>query len=240
MKSHLLPPLMLLAGGAAALAAFLFSFLFSREPIVEKSVKFSSTLSVASPPKDREQFLIRVDVEYAKDIARQVQYVRELISVSRKIPRESLTSLAHAIVRKSRDENVDPILIASIIRVESRFKPHVRSNKGARGLMQLLPSTAKEVARKSSKRVSDIHDIDSNIELGINYLRHLEDKFNGNLELALVAYNWGPGNLDKALEASSPIPDQPLRYAEEILSAHRLWKREFEKLKTQLGHIQVG
>lgn len=231
---------MLLAGGVLALFIFLFSFLFSSEPIVEKSTNLSSELRVTLTPRNREEFLTRVDLEYGRKIAREVQYVRELISISRKIPRESLTPLAHAIVRKSREENIDPILVASIIRVESRFKPHVRSNKGARGLMQLLPSTAKEVARKNSKSVSDIHDIDSNIELGINYLRYLEEKFNGSLELALVAYNWGPGNLDRALETSSPIPDQPLRYAKEILSAHRVWKGEFQRLEPQLGHIEIG
>ena len=87
----------------------------------------------------------------------------------------------------ARDNGVDPSLVKAVALVESGFNPKAVSNKGARGLMQLLPSTAKRYG------VSDLHDPYQNLRAGAAHLRDLLDEFDGNVTLALAAYNAGSG-----------------------------------------------
>ncbi len=89
------------------------------------------------------------------------------------------------ILKASRKHNVDPHLIKAIIVAESGFNPRAVSRVGARGLMQLMPITAKAMGLK------DAFNPEKNIEAGVRYFRKLLDKFNGNTKLALAAYNAG-------------------------------------------------
>jgi soluble lytic murein transglycosylase len=91
---------------------------------------------------------------------------------------------------KNIDGSIDPLIVLSLIRQESAFNPWARSSAGARGLMQLMPGTANQVAKKRIKK-RKLHKPDLNLELGINYLKKLLDKYDGNLIYTLAAYNAG-------------------------------------------------
>ena len=87
--------------------------------------------------------------------------------------------------------NLPPGLIRAVIRAESNFQVSAVSHAGAKGLMQLMPATAKDMG------VTDIFDIQQNIDGGAKYLRRMLDQFGGNVRKALAAYNAGPGTVIK-------------------------------------------
>jgi soluble lytic murein transglycosylase-like protein len=91
-----------------------------------------------------------------------------------------------------RKWNVQPELLQAIIAVESGFNPRAVSRKGARGLMQLMPETARRFA------TGDLFDPRTNVHAGAQYLRLLLDLFGGNIELALAAYNAGENAVIRA------------------------------------------
>ena len=101
----------------------------------------------------------------------------------------------------SQQYNVDPLFITSIIKVESNFNPDARSKKGAIGLMQIMPPTAKEIAGKyfgvTDFNEQQLYDADFNIKIGVCYVKILSDMFNNNANLVLASYNAGLGNVQK-------------------------------------------
>lgn len=102
--------------------------------------------------------------------------------------------LAITISEESKKYGVDPFLVLAVIKVESEFKTKAISEKGAVGLMQVMPHTGKYIAKKygiSYKGYNSLFDPKTNIRLGIAYLSHLESRY-GNVEYALWAYNHGP------------------------------------------------
>lgn len=88
---------------------------------------------------------------------------------------------------------VNPAVVTAVVRAESAFDPRAVSRKGARGLMQLMPATA----RRFGLGPEDIFDPARNLDAGVRYLRWLLDRFDGELHLALAAYNAGEGTVDR-------------------------------------------
>jgi soluble lytic murein transglycosylase-like protein len=95
------------------------------------------------------------------------------------------------IVEHSHRHGVRPSLVRAVVQVESGFNPAAYSPKGAMGLMQLMPATARQFG------VSNPFNPDENVRAGTAYLRQLLDRYGDNEELALAAYNAGPGAVDK-------------------------------------------
>jgi soluble lytic murein transglycosylase-like protein len=104
---------------------------------------------------------------------------------------EERQAIEHAIQRAAERYDIPSDLIQSVVRCESNFKPEALSHAGAQGLMQLMPATAGDLG------VTDPFDIQQNIDGGTRYLRQMLDRFEGDIETALAAYNAGPGTVSR-------------------------------------------
>jgi soluble lytic murein transglycosylase len=135
--------------------------------------------------------------------------VREFLAAERiRLPRETVEDIAGSIHDASDRYAVPPEMILAVIRIESAFDVDALSDKGAVGLMQLLPSTAEEVARELSidwPGEEILLNPSANIAMGTYYLTKLLGRFN-DLSVALAAYNHGPNRIAALAEASATLP----------------------------------
>jgi membrane-bound lytic murein transglycosylase B len=120
------------------------------------------------------------------------------------------TTYAGLITAAAEAHGVDPILVQALIQVESNYQPRAKSSKGAMGLMQLMPATAREY------KVRNAYDPKANINAGVKKLKGLIEKFSGDLSLALASYNAGEG----AVSRFNGIPPyrETQNYVSKILS----------------------
>lgn len=157
------------------------------------------------------------------------EYYEHIYTTIRRInPRVEAAPLAEAIVRQSALNGFDPLLATSIIVSESTFRQSVISHKGAIGLMQLLPATAQYIAKKEKVRwlgKSKLSSVDYNVKLGVLYFQYLQKKFQGDTHAALMAYNWGPGNVQKAYKGQQRVLPAARRYAQKILGRYAQLRR---------------
>lgn len=121
--------------------------------------------------------------------------------------------IAQNVQKAAAKYNLPPELIKGVIRAESNFKVKAISSVGAQGLMQLMPATAKELGVKNP------FDIEQNIDGGAKYLRKMLDRFGGNVEKALAAYNAGPGTVIK-YNGRVPYPETR-QYVKRVLRFSR-------------------
>jgi hypothetical protein len=134
--------------------------------------------------------------------------------------------LAGLICDESQRYKYDPELVLALIIVESSFYSKATSPKGAKGLMQLLPSVAKGLAREVgmvwNNEEQAIYDPAVNIRLGLYYLSRLMLQFK-DLKVALAAYNFGPGYVKERIELGMPVPTE---YADKIIRKYRWLAQE--------------
>jgi len=120
----------------------------------------------------------------------------------------------------ARAYGVDPDLVREVVRAESNFNPHAVSRAGAKGLMQLMDGTARML------RVRNVYDPEQNLQGGTRYLRDLLRKYDGNVKVALAAYNAGPGRIDRLdidtdeefEQKAKLLPKETQQYVQKITS----------------------
>ncbi len=118
--------------------------------------------------------------------------------------------LAHQqqVLHQAARQQINPAWAFAIIRQESAFTTDARSHAGALGLMQLLPRTARDMARSlrvRTPRRDDLLQIDTNIQLGVGYLKKVQDRYQGHPVLATAAYNAGPSNVQRWLPSDGSV-----------------------------------
>ena len=154
----------------------------------------------------------RVEVADQKVSARDEVIDRNIKKYSSyNIPRD----LAEDIYDIALQEDIDPDLAFGLVRTESAFKNSATSHVGAIGLTQLMPATARWLQKDVTPR--DLRDQRTNLRIGFKYLNDLMNKYDGDKELALLAYNRGPGTVDRVLKRGgnpdNGYPDMVLRGA---------------------------
>src|SRR5919201_2242225 len=164
-----------------------------------------------------------------------------LVPEIQKAVREVTLPLRHEdiIRQQAQAKGLDPALIAAVIFAESKF--HARTSPtGAQGLMQIQPSTARFIARRSGAqrfRLSDLGTPQINIQYGSYYLRYLLDRYGGNRVLAVAAYNAGEANVDRWIVQSGrsgrvfglddiPFPETRA-YVRRVFDAERDYRHEY-------------
>ena len=139
------------------------------------------------------------------------------------------SQVSRAIAEEARRAGYDPLLILAIIDVESDFDPEAVSSRGARGLMQIQPVTLHWFAEKQGLKLTREEmsaDPALCVRLGIRYLRTLQDRFGGDLSMALMAYNAGPDRIRQAIREHGL---DPFRFYP------RRVRRDFERFRTGAG-----
>ena len=116
-------------------------------------------------------------------------------------------------------QGLEPALVKAVVHVESAFQPHARSPKGAAGLMQLMPATAKRFG------VYDYYHPAENLRGGTTYLRWLLQRYRGNLQLALAAYNSGEGTVDRY--GAIPPYRETIDYVQKVKKFLSLYRCDF-------------
>ena len=119
-------------------------------------------------------------------------FIEEIARINNAIHGEFFTAAmpyGDIIHEKAKKYAVDPLLVAAVIEQESRFQHTARSQVGARGLMQLMPSTGRWMGAR------DLYDPAQNVDAGVKYIKYLQSRFNGDIKNTIAAYNAGEGNV---------------------------------------------
>lgn len=154
--------------------------------------------------------------DYTFKITESVSHSASITSISNHSKKHSTGHLPYhrEVILAAQATSLEPALIHAVISVESKHNAHAKSNKGAYGLMQLMPATA------SRFNVNNAKDPQQNILAGSKYLRELLTLFNGDLKLSLAAYNAGPGAVQKYQNQIPPYKET-LQYVPKVLKYYR-------------------
>ncbi len=196
--------------------SFCFLFPFNL-PAAKPDIAPMPPLMVPNPPG--ELVLAKMDAALSETIEKPARVVEA--DPTPNTPSAHATPF-HGIISKAAGRyQVDPALIQAIIMAESGYNPNARSKKGARGLMQLMPATARSLG------VEDSYDPEDNIDGGVRYFKKLLDRFEGDVSLALAAYNAG----SRYVRKYNGVP--PFRatriYIKKVLQYHEKYRVEIPK-----------
>jgi len=162
-------------------------------------------------------------VDHVRDVNELKTLISVFVNINRysQISQDEINTLADEIYGAGKRYDIDPLLILSVITVESGFNRVAVSYMGARGLMQLLPATARSIAQELKMDYThrnELNDISKNVALGTYYLYKLSKKYNRNMSLYLTAYNYGPENVDRMLRERGTVP---LGYSSKIIKTYK-------------------
>ncbi len=239
-RPHL--PVAFLLSVSAAVICSVLAIIVSSKDITLPSVLRDSTYFTRqqSAPTAKLAYLHKIERGAQQQRAAQVLFLTNLIRDTRKATKDPKT-IARSIVIESERQAMDPLYVASVIFAESTFRRNARSRVGALGLMQIMPATGRWISRTEQINwkgtQSLINDPAYNIRLGVTYLKRLEKQFDGNKRLALIAYNWGPTNLTRALKEKRSTPKISRRYADKILNYSKKWRAEYASIKDQYQRL---
>ena len=177
-----------------------------------------TTLSCAVQPSVNLEAGPIAEAEPAETHAEIAGIERALRSWDSGLRPAEIDHLAGVIASEARRAELPPTLVLAVIEVESGGHNFAVSHVGARGLMQLLPTTGAFVAAAADlpwHGPETLFDPVANVRLGVRYLQRLLERY-PDLRTALAAYNWGPGHISRRLRHGEPLPRQ---YADRVLSA---------------------
>ena len=159
-----------------------------------------------------------------------VQHIHQVISKNTVgLSRKTQWQLAEVIQMSAERYDMDPYLILAVIKTESGFNTRAVSNANAQGLMQILPPVGQELAERLRIPFQPgvtLFDPVANVRLGTYFLSELLRRFNGDLELTLLAYNRGPNDVERALSQAQSVP---AHYSEKVLAFQELFRRERDR-----------
>ena len=144
-------------------------------------------------------------------------------NINKKIEYTDAFEISTIVYQESEKYDIDFHFTLGVISAESRFNVYAKSYCGAIGLMQIMPKTAKSIAKKYEIDYIDLYDIESNIEIGVAYLAHLKRKY-GSYELIAAGYNGGNGGANKYKKylngdlSQDSIPTQTRQYVPKVMN----------------------
>lgn len=200
---------------------------------------------------------------YLAELSRDLDHLQNAVKIAKKGLQKNIILMDHAfptILQRMRSVTIEWALVHALIRQESAFDYAALSPVGARGLMQLMPATAAETARKNgiSLGKDGLSNPDKNVQLGSAYLKQLLNRYDGSYPLALAAYNGGMGRVDKWLnEYGDPrtgkvdivdwieqIPISETRnYVQRVLEAVYIYRIKLHGVQTSFNapiHVAAG
>jgi hypothetical protein len=212
----------------------------TNEENIEANETFTVSLSQVQM-KDTAN-LISVDTEYQRRISlleesiepknfrwAKIKAVRDVIvqHTRTNLTIVEFTTIAGAVVDYSEENDVSISLILAVMKAESAFNPRAVSHAGALGLLQIMPATAEEISSEVGRKRYHLFDISHNVQFGSYYLWKLLNRFDGDIEAAVRAYNCGPVYVEKVLSRDyREYPQETLEYSEKVL----MYKEEFDRL----------
>ena len=215
IKRRRLFALVFLSLAAAPCSADIYGFVDEEGRAHFSDVRLDSRyqLFLKTPPPAANPLTVTPAIETAPSVEPAAALVRP-------IPLQARNRYADVIARVAQEQKLEPALLHAVISVESAYNAQAKSPKGATGLMQLMPGTAKRYG------VTDLLNPLENLRAGARYLRDLLAMFNNNLNLVLAAYNAGEGAVIRSGHAIPPYPETRA-YVPRVLQHYEHYRAQY-------------